>query len=46
MHGDGGCDRVYISDRAEMLAWETNVKAAFDGEESATFYLLFLEEEQ
>lgn len=45
--GDGGADRVYITDVQDRVRWAEDVAAAFadDGEEGATFYLLCQEEE-
>lgn len=43
--GNGGADRVYLSNSAYEMIWKLAVRAAFaDDEEAATYYMLCAEE--
>lgn len=45
--GDGGADWIYITDVQDRVRWGEDVAAAFidEGEEGATSYLMFSEDE-
>lgn len=45
--GDGGADRVFVTEKDDRAKWESDVAKAFPGltEEAATYYLLYQEDE-